>query len=36
MAMRAEEFRGGLTRRTFIATSAGAGLVMGLGMVLPG
>jgi len=36
MAMRAEEIRGGLTRRTFIATSAGAGLVMGLGMVLPG
>lgn len=34
MAMRAEEMK--VTRRSFLATSAGAGLVMGLGVVLPG
>lgn len=34
MAMRAEELK--VTRRSFLATSAGAGLVMGLGVVLPG
>jgi CO/xanthine dehydrogenase Mo-binding subunit len=36
MAMRAKDLEGTVTRRTFLATSAGAGLVMGLGVVLPG
>lgn len=36
MAMRAKDFDTTLTRRTFLARSAGAGLVMGLGVVLPG
>ena len=36
MAMRADDFRNTVTRRTFLASSAGAGLVMGLGVVLPG
>jgi CO/xanthine dehydrogenase Mo-binding subunit len=34
--MRADELQGKVTRRTFLATSAGAGLVMGLGVVMPG
>jgi CO/xanthine dehydrogenase Mo-binding subunit len=36
MAMRAKDLESTVTRRTFLATSAGAGLVMGLGVVLPG
>jgi len=36
MAMRAKDLDTTVTRRTFLATSAGAGLVMGLGVVLPG
>jgi len=36
MAMRADQIQGNVTRRTFLATSASAGLVMGLGVVLPG
>jgi len=36
MAMKAEELRSAVTRRTFLASSAGAGLIMGLGVVLPG
>jgi isoquinoline 1-oxidoreductase beta subunit len=36
MAMRADKVQTKLTRRTFLANSAGAGLVMGLGVVLPG
>ena len=36
MAMRAKDLQGNITRRSFLATSAGAGLVMGLGVVLPG
>ncbi|MDX1499179.1 MAG: molybdopterin cofactor-binding domain-containing protein [Woeseiaceae bacterium] len=36
MAVRAREIEGRLSRRTFIAGSAGATVVMGLGVVLPG
>ena len=36
MAMRARDLQNTVTRRTFLASSAGAGLVMGLGVVLPG
>ena len=36
MAMRADQIQGTVTRRTFLASSAGASLVMGLGVVLPG
>ena len=36
MAMRAKDIESTVTRRTFLATSAGAGLVMGLGVVMPG
>ena len=36
MAMRARDIDTKITRRSFLATSAGAGLVMGLGVVLPG
>jgi CO/xanthine dehydrogenase Mo-binding subunit len=36
MAMRAKDLDTTVTRRTFLATSAGASLVMGLGVVLPG
>ena len=36
MAMRADQIQGNVSRRTFLAGSAGAGLVMGLGVVLPG
>ncbi len=36
MAMRAESLQTPISRRTFIAGSAGATLVMGLGVVLPG
>ena len=36
MAMRADKVQGRLSRRTFLAGSAGATLVMGLGVVLPG
>ena len=36
MAMKAEAMKNAVTRRTFLASSAGAGLVMGLGVVLPG
>ena len=36
MAMRAKDLQGNISRRSFLATSAGAGLVMGLGVVLPG
>lgn len=36
MAMKAEMLRGAVSRRTFIVASANAGLVMGLGTVLPG
>ncbi len=36
MAMRAKDMETTVTRRSFLATSAGAGLVMGLGVVLPG
>ncbi|MBT8107960.1 MAG: molybdopterin-dependent oxidoreductase, partial [Gammaproteobacteria bacterium] len=34
--MRAKDLQGNITRRSFLATSAGASLVMGLGVVLPG
>jgi CO/xanthine dehydrogenase Mo-binding subunit len=36
MAMRAKDLQGNISRRSFLASSAGAGLVMGLGVVLPG
>ena len=36
MAMRADKLQSTVTRRTFLASSASAGLVMGLGVVLPG
>ena len=36
MATRVKDIESTVTRRTFLATSAGAGLVMGLGVVLPG
>jgi len=36
MAMRADQIQGNVSRRTFLAGSAGASLVMGLGVVLPG
>ena len=36
MAMRADKVQTQLSRRTFLAGSAGATLVMGLGVVLPG
>ncbi len=36
MAMRAYYVPGDISRRTFLAGSAGAGLIMGLGVVLPG
>lgn len=36
MAMRADYVPGDISRRTFLAGSAGAGLIMGLGVVLPG
>ncbi len=36
MVIRAENTAGVVSRRTFLAGSAGAGLVMGLGVVLPG
>ena len=36
MAMRREDLPNAITRRTFLASSAGAGVVMGLGVVLPG
>ena len=36
MAIRAEKLQGQVSRRTFLAGSAGATLVMGLGVVLPG
>ena len=36
MAKRADQIQGAVSRRTFLATSAGASLVMGLGVVLPG
>ena len=36
MTMKAEAMKTAVTRRTFLASSAGAGLVMGLGAVLPG
>ena len=36
MAMRADQIPGAVSRRTFLAGSAGATLVMGLGVVLPG
>ena len=36
MAMRADKVQKAVTRRTFLASSAGAGLVMSLGVVLPG
>ena len=36
MAMRADKIQGTVSRRTFLAGSAGASLVMGLGVVLPG
>ena len=36
MAMRADQIQGTVSRRTFLASSAGATLVMGLGVVLPG
>ena len=36
MAMRAEELNIAVSRRTFLASSAGATLIMGLGVVLPG
>ena len=36
MAMKAEQMKSAVTRRTFLASSAGAGLVMGLGVILPG
>ncbi len=36
MAMRADKVQGTLSRRTFLASSAGASLVMSLGVVLPG
>ena len=36
MAMRADQIQGTVSRRTFLAGSAGASLVMGLGVVLPG
>jgi len=36
MAMRADKIQGAVSRRTFLASSAGATLVMGLGVVLPG
>jgi len=36
MAMREHQVQGAISRRTFLAGSAGASLVMGLGVVLPG
>ena len=36
MAMQAEKMQGQVSRRTFLAGSAGATLVMGIGAVLPG
>ena len=36
MAIRAEQIQGNVSRRTFLAGSAGASLVMGLGVLLPG
>ena len=36
MAMRADQIQSGVSRRTFLAGSAGASLVMGLGVMLPG
>jgi CO/xanthine dehydrogenase Mo-binding subunit len=36
MTMQAEKLTGPISRRTFLAGSAGASLVMGLGVVLPG
>ena len=36
MAMRADKVQGAVSRRTFLAGSAGASLIMGLGVVLPG
>ena len=36
MAMRDIELKSAMNRRTFLANSAGAGLVMSLGVVLPG
>ncbi len=36
MAIRADQIQGNVSRRTFLAGSAGATLVMGLGVVLPG
>jgi len=36
MAMRADQIQNTVSRRTFLASSAGATLVMGLGVVLPG
>ncbi len=36
MGMRAEKMSGAVSRRTFLAGSAGTTLIMGLGVVLPG
>ena len=36
MAIRADQLQGNVSRRSFLAGSAGATLVMGLGVVLPG
>ena len=36
MAMRADKVQTTVTRRTFLVSSTGAGLVMSLGVVLPG
>jgi isoquinoline 1-oxidoreductase beta subunit len=36
MAMHADNLKGAISRRAFLASSAGASLVMGLGVVLPG
>jgi CO/xanthine dehydrogenase Mo-binding subunit len=36
MSMRADQIKGAVSRRTFLAGSVGASLVMGLGVVLPG
>jgi CO/xanthine dehydrogenase Mo-binding subunit len=36
MAMRAKDLETTISRRSFLASSAGAGLVMGLGVMLPG
>ncbi|MDH3545611.1 MAG: molybdopterin-dependent oxidoreductase [Gammaproteobacteria bacterium] len=36
MAMRADNVQGAISRRSFLAASAGTSLIMGLGVVLPG